>query len=185
MTFLSDFIKLLKEAGSSLNEALDLPRKERDKYRQHFQDAYILLTTTLGMVITKLGDALNEERNDEFYFKARNLDNFQDWFDAERKIGLCNGLRVFNREMNTIRGSIMGKISVKNWSKLKDIMDQIFQNETDLAKYISKKLKSIADNARKKTVKSILIKQIAGFRNQLREERNQLLAQEKEMLDNV
>ena len=182
MNLFTDLIAALKEATHSLKDLAGLTKKEREKYRDNFQEAYILLNTTLGMVISKLGDARDEERKEEFNRKVKSLDNFEEWFDAERKIGLCGNLRNLRREMDTILGRITGLLSVKSWKKLQAIMDKIFANETDLARYISTQLKDVAGTGQKKIPQKKILHKIIEFRDQLLNERQMLLEQERELM---
>ena len=55
-------------------------------------------------------------------------------------------------------------------------------NETDLARYISAQLISIAENARKKISQKKILQQITEFREQLMNKRQLLMEQERELI---
>jgi hypothetical protein len=87
----SDLIDTLGKVAEGIKALANIPKNEREKYRQVMDDTYRLIDTTLNMVIIRLGDILLPENEAIFLGEVTKLDNYSDWMEAEREFRLCQG----------------------------------------------------------------------------------------------
>jgi hypothetical protein len=182
LTLFTDLIEAIGKVAGTLKSAADIPKSEREKYRQTFDETYRLMDTTLNMVIIRLGDILYF--NDDFTFLdgVAKLDNFADWHEAERQFRLCQSLRVAVRETETLNGKLTGRISAKHWDTMMQLMGSTLASESDIADQLSVKFQELADAARTATADTPdaakVREQVKAFRESLIQERRQLIQQE-------
>jgi hypothetical protein len=85
-------INTLIEIGERV---IKLPSNERQYYRNVVRETFDVLNSALVLVINRLGSLLVIPFEDDQQFnELRNLDNFQEWIQIERSVGLCEVLRA-------------------------------------------------------------------------------------------
>lgn len=144
----SDLIDTLGKVGAGLKALADLPRNEREQYRQVLDETNQLIHTTLNMIILRLGDILRDPDESSFLGKVYELENYTEWMETERKFRLCQSLRVAVRETEGLRKRLAGKMSVNDWDALLGQMHLILRSEGELANYIGEHFADLAFRAR-------------------------------------
>lgn len=182
----TDLIDALGKVGGVIKEIAKLPQGERDRFRKVFGETYLLLNTTLTMVIIRLGDMLFKERDGDFVDEVKRLDNFNEWHQAEREFRLCESLRVTLADADHLPAKVLGKTSTRDWKALLECMHAVLAGENTAANYITDKFRELADYARAtlptpEAVNS-LRQQVQALRNGLLEERRRLIKQEQDIL---
>ena len=189
ISLFSDLIDALGKVIGGLKTLSGLPKGERDKYRQVLDDTNQLVIATLTMIILRLGDVLRIDKDDDFLTAVYGLDNSKEWLEAERAFRLCKSLRVAVNEAGNLGTRLAGKIAVGDWNALLGQMEQILQGEERLAEYITAHFDKLATKARAAkpgtqgaTDVRTAVEQMIGA---LKQEREQLLRQEVELLNIV
>jgi hypothetical protein len=175
-----DLIDALGKVAGGFKVLANIPKTQREKYRQIVNDMYRLLDTVLNMIILRLGDILAQE-DEAFLREAQQLDNFGGWLSVERDLRLCQGLWATAAEMETLQAKLVGKVGVKDWDALVRQVNDILRGERMVADYISQGFRDVADLARKpkrspRTVRG----RVRTFREALLAERQRLIQQEIE-----
>ena len=185
MKLFTDLIDALGKVVGGLKVLADLPKAERDKYRQVMDETYRLIDTTINMVIIRLGDILYLDGDQQFLDEVSKLDNFDGWYNAEREFRLCQSLRVAVRETETLRRHLAGSISTKDWDALLQQMKNILTTESEVAQFIAQQFDTLAQEARDATDDaenvSTIRDQAIGVRDALIAERQRLIQQEMEL----
>lgn len=176
-----DMIGALGKIGAGLAAAVDIPKKERDKYRQAMKETYRLIDTHLNMVILRLGDIQLFDDDRTFMQEVTKLDNYAEWRNAEREFRLCENLRATYSEAERLRGKLVGSRSVQDWDALLEQMRDVFSGEHEAADYISTQFKELADAAWTVRPPKAVRKQVKDMRDSLIQEREKLIRQETEM----
>ena len=144
----TDLIDALSKVVAGLRSIVNMSNAERQKYRLTIGETFLLLDSTLSMVILRLGDILFEQRdNEEFLSEVRKLGNYREWVEVERSFRFCGSLRTVYEETRTLRGQLAGRLAVGDWDTLLHRMDSVFSVEQDVAGYISNQLYDIAVSA--------------------------------------
>jgi hypothetical protein len=183
----SDMIDALGKVVGGVKVLTNLPKNERDQYRQLLDDTDQLILTTLNMIILRMGDVLLNTDEAAFLTEVRQLDNFEDWLKAERGFRLCQSLRVAVRETEGLIPRLAGKMSTKDWAALLDQMHRILSTEGQLADFVGREFNNLASAARRAqpaSPESAAIRQeVESTRDTLKRQREKLLRQEVEILD--
>ncbi|OPY36394.1 MAG: hypothetical protein A4E35_01933 [Methanoregula sp. PtaU1.Bin051] len=180
----SDLADALGKVVSALNSLADIPPKERDKYRQTFNETYRLLDTVLNIVIIKLGEIRDIQDPAVFTSEVSRLDNNQEWLQNQRDFRLCYNLHVTCREARSLPKKLVGKISVNDWNALLEQIESVFQSETSVADQISNFFKELAENSQNQPP-DIVKKQVNAFRDALIKERQKLIKDELELFKTI
>ncbi len=183
----SDLIDALGKAGGWLQSMANLPRSERDRYRQVLDDTHQLIHATITMIILRLGDILRISDEGEFLKEVYGLENYTEWMETERKFRLCQSLRTALRETEGVIADLRGRISTNDWDALLEQMQLILRSENELANYIGQRFAALAFRARdvqsgSQTARDIRV-EVEAMRDALKQERAQLLRYEVELLD--
>ena len=185
----SDLIDTLGKVANGLKALVNLPRAEREKYRQTMNETYRLIDTTLNMVIIRLGDILLKDDDQKFLYEVEMLENYGSWMQAEREFRLCQSLRAAFRETETLRGKLTGKISTHDWDALLGQMRKILSAENEVANYIGDGFRELSYSTRAGLRDPQMIsdvrKKVKAFRDALINERKQLIQQESELYPTV
>lgn len=185
----TDLIDALSKVSDGLKTLANFPKSERDKYRQILEETYRLIDTTLNMVIIRLGNILYLNDDSEFISEIVKLDNFQEWYKAERNFRLCHSLRASVREMERLATELSGRISIKDLDRLVQLMHEILASENEVAYYISMKFRELSDfiaNAEPSADKLNQIREhVKHFRSTLIQERQWMIQQEQLLYDTV
>jgi hypothetical protein len=168
-----DVLDALDRIGGWLKSASSLPKKERDEYIKVLDDTYTAIDAAFVLVITRLRDILDPVHADEFYYEVRNLGNTQEWLDTERKVRLCASLRATRIEMDKIKKRLSGKVSINDWGDLERSIDLLLMDEAQIAKYLSDRLDSLAQNPSHTNVEGVM--------ESLKEDRRKLIKQQTEI----
>lgn len=190
MTFklFTEIYDTMKKVLGDIKSVTEIPKKERSRYRDVLGETYLLLDTTLNMVISRLNDILLMESIQDQLDDIEKLSYWDDWYKAERNFRLCSNLRATLREMNTLIDKLTGKVSTKNWDDLKNMMALILATEGKLAEFIGHHFLLVSDKVSKaisSKEKNDLIIDIKMIRDQLAIERRTLIKQEMELYDIV
>lgn len=185
----SDLIDALGKVVGGLKALANLPKSEREQYRQVLDDTNQLIHTTLNMIILRLGDILRISDESTFLQEVYGLENYTEWMETERKFRLCQSLRVAVGETEALSKRLKGKISVNDWDALLKQMHLILQSEDELANYIGEHFADLAFSARDAQAGSQSAKdirtEVEATRDALKRERGKLLLQEVELLNLV
>lgn len=178
----SDLIDAIGKVAKGVKAIADLPKMERDKYRQTMDETYRLIDTTLNMVIIRLGDILLLNSDNEILPEVERLGNFDEWHRAEREFRLCKSLRATVRETETLRTRLTGKISAKDWNSLLDLMNSVLATESEVAGVLADEFSALADAASKAAPDTpdadAVRKDVEELRTTLIEQRQKLIQQE-------
>jgi hypothetical protein len=189
ISLFSDLIDVMGKAAGSLKLLADLPKAERDSIRQTMDETYRLLDTTLNMVIIRLGDIALQSSDADFLQEVAKLDNWNEWMQAEREFRLCRSLRVAVRETETLGRQLAGRVSVKDWDSLIQLMQAVLVGEGEVALTIVNQFTTLSDNARialsANQPAAPLRDSVREFRAALIAERQQLLKQELQLYDEI
>ena len=185
----TDFIDAIGKVATGLKALANLPKNERDKYRQTMDEAFRLIDTTINMVIFRLGDVLFIENDNYFLAEISKLDYYKEWVEAERELRLCKSLRAASRETESLRSLLSGELSTNDWDALLEQMRAVLAAEHELAEFISQQFQGLAESVRNATPDPQLMDtikmQVNAFRAVLVQERRQLLKQEIEQYEIV
>jgi len=153
----SDLIDSVDKIGGWLKSAVDLPKNERDKYRDVLDDTYSVIDAGFLLVITRLSDILDPAHSDRFDYEVRNLGNKKEWLETEKKIRLCASLRKTRKDMDTLKGDLAGAISTSDWKKLKEEIDFLLNiGEGEIAGHLSNQLVWLAQNPTRSNVEAVM-----------------------------
>jgi hypothetical protein len=181
----SDLIDTLGKVVTGLKTIVNLPRDQREKYRQTLDDTYRLIDTTLNMVIIRMGDVLLHSSNKDFLRETAQLENYDEWMQAEREFRLCRGLRAALSETQTLYNQLAGSISTHDWKALLQQMKAILATEGEVAEFIAQRFNSLAAAAQNATLNATSIatvrNEVKKFRQALIAERQQLIKQELDL----
>jgi hypothetical protein len=176
----TDLIDALEKVAKGFKALKDIPKKERDKFREVMDETYRLIDTTLNMVIIRLGDILLPKNAHEFAEEVSKLNNYDGWVQAEREFRLCRSLRVALRETQSLSNRLIGSLSTQDWGALLHQMESVLATEGEVALFIGKKFYKLVDSASKETPDKTR-KKVIEFRNALKTERETLIKQEIEL----
>jgi hypothetical protein len=178
----TDLIDALNKVADGLKAIVNLPKAERETIRQTLDETYRLIDTTLNMVIIRLGDIQLQASDDDFLREVAQLDNYNEWMQAEREFRLCRSLRVALRETETLASRLTGAVSTKDWDALLQQMQAILATEGEVALFIGQRFQQLANDARSAGQNPGLIQSVrdalAAFRASLVAERQELIKQE-------
>ena len=182
----SDLIDAIGKVFAGIKVIADLSKAEKEKYRQTFDETYLLMDSALNMVILRLGDILQKEDDAEFLAETARLEYYDDWIKTEREFRLCRSLRVAARETETLSDKLMGKISAKDWDTLLQIMQTTLAAEGDMAGYIANQFHDLASSAglsgSSQPEVQLMREKVASFRIALLAERQKLIQLESDLL---
>jgi hypothetical protein len=174
----TDLINALDKVVKGLKAIADQPREERDMYRATLDETFQLIDAALSMVIIRLGDVALKEGGD-FIDEVYRLESFDGWIETERSFRICMSLRSALDETQRARTRLAGQISVADWDRLIDHMDQILRTEGELANFISRSLDKLARYPDKSGVSEQDVRnKVRAFRAALIKERQRLIRQE-------
>lgn len=182
------FSDLINVLGKVIADLANIPKREREKYRKTIHETYLLIGTTMNMVIIRLGDIHVHENDDAFIKEVIELYNYDRWLNAEREFRLCKSLRVALSEAEKLRSNLTGKLSIKDWDALLEQMRSVLKSEYEIAEYIGDKFRKLANFARNAVSDSELQevkKNVEAFRDALMKDREQLIQQEIKLYDIV
>jgi len=169
----TDLTDSLDKIGGWLKSAANLPKNERDKYRDVLDDTYSIIDAGFLLVITRLSDILDPAHSDRFDFEVRNLGNKKEWLETEKKIRLCASLRRTRKEMDTLKGDFAGAISTSDWKKLKEDIDPLLEViEGEIARHLSDQLVWLDQNPTRSNVEAVM--------ESLKEDRRKLIQKQIE-----
>lgn len=185
----TDLIDAVGKVFAGIKAIANLPKAEKEKYRQTMGETYMLMDTTLNMIILRLGDIGLIENDADFLAEAKKLDNDNEWIKAEREFRLCRSLRIAVRETETLSEKLLGKISAGDWNDLLKIMHSTLAAEGDVAGYISCQFHSLASAAGLASPSPQEVKpirdQVAAVRSAMNAERQRLIQLESDLLQYV
>jgi hypothetical protein len=186
-TDLSEIVDLLIKVGAELSSVANIPKEERKEYRETLSGTYIMLDTTLNMIILRLGDIMlkldspKHRSEEQFIEEVIKLDNYKGWRDANREFCVCGNLDDLMDKLKGKKDSkFWGLFPLKNnWNEMIKHMDKIFTNEREIANYLSIQFKFISEEGRKSSpdIPAIYV-QIRDLRNSLDEIRQKLIESE-------
>jgi hypothetical protein len=178
----TDLIDALSKIASGFKAITTLTKSERNEYREILKETFLLLDTTLTMIIIRLSEIQRQPSDNDFLREVSELTYFPSWVNAEREFRLCNSLRTAYRETQTISGKLTGIISMEDWSALLQQMQLILAGENQVADFIIQKFWSLSSDAQManndKEVITELRDRISMFLQQLNAERRELIKQE-------
>jgi hypothetical protein len=181
LSLFADLINVLGKVLDGVKSIANMPRAQREKYREAMDETYQLIDATLSMVIIRLGDALqmDDARSVEEIAK---LDNYSEWMQAEREFRLCKSLRVAVRETESLHAQFAGQVSANDWGALVGLMQSVLATEGEVACFIGERFRQLAETARSGSESPASIRQTAAaFREALKSERHRLIQQEVEL----
>ena len=178
----TDLIDALTKVSDGIKALADIPKKEKEMYRQTMADTFRLIDTTLNMVIIRLGDILllvHDNKPAEFMGEVVRLDNYNDWLEAERAFRICASLRAAVRDTEDLRTKLKGKIAVKDWDELLHWMNTILLAEGEIALFLSHQFYQLSEAARtgSKPIKQVE-QDVRVLRQALIDQRHKLIQKE-------
>ena len=185
LKFFSDIIESLSKIFTTLKALKDIPKDKRDEIREALGGTFTMLNSTLNMIIIRLGEIYRIQDKATFLEEVSQLQYGDTWLASERAFRLCESLKHGLREWQTIDQSIINLVSLKNWNELKEQMENILKNETELAYYIEQNFREIANSAfDHASADAAAIKmEVVNSQKQLNEQRKHLMQLELNMYD--
>lgn len=184
ISIFSDIIDTIEQLGKGVIALKNLPKKERQHYRDVLSETYTLLDSAVGLILCRLGDLLQIEDRKDFLKELRSLNNFNEWENIERNVRLCSNLRATGREMQGLADKLLLHISLRNSIAFDRLMYQILESEGRLADFIGSSLSHLADMAdmASKSSKGYAkaMKAVRETRDALSKERKSLISSEIE-----
>jgi hypothetical protein len=179
----NELIDTFGKVVNGLKTIVNMPRAERERYRDVLSETFRLIDTTLNMVIIRLGDVGRVQDDTMFLREAGGLDNSADWVKAERAFRLCESLRVAVREAESLPVKAIGVVSANDWKGLLQTMREIAGAEWTIADYISTQLGTLTVAARSSAAGNTaqIRTDVDAVRQMLIGERKKLLKQEVEL----
>ncbi|WP_420460383.1 hypothetical protein [Neolewinella sp.] len=172
-----ELLTLLSSIVGTIGKAASFTKSQRDQYYEVMNETYLLLNTTVNMVIVHTNDVLLVEDEAEFRNRVKQLDVYPKWLEIERKLNLCHGLSRAVSRTKSLKKSLAGKISTQDWQRLVTHMEKVLSDEGELAGMISRKFYDISSSA-EQTEHQKLREQLYDFRQNLITERHALIQQE-------
>ena len=183
MKFFSDLIDALAKVVDGLKALVNLPKAERDKYREAMDETCRLIDTTLNMVIIKLGDISYEAADTDLLREVARLDNYTDWMTAEREFQLCRNLRVAVREAETLQSRLIGTVIANDWDALLRQMQAVLASEGQIASFIGDQFSTLSNTARTSSPDiRVLRDNLRAVRTALISQRQKLIQREMELM---
>ncbi len=142
-----DIIDTIEQLGKGIIALKNLPKKERQHYRDVLSETYSLLDSAVNLVLCRLGDILQIEDRKDFIKELRLLNNFDKWMDIERNVRLCSNLRATGREMQALGDKLLRRISLSKPYDFERLVRQILEGEGSLADFIGFALSDLANMA--------------------------------------
>jgi hypothetical protein len=185
----TDAIDALEKLAKAVIAVKDIPQKTRKGYEEAVSDAFTLMDSALMLVYNRLGDLLLAEDREEFLTELAALDNVKEWAKIEREVRLCRNLRATRREMGSFVSGIMGQVSVQDWRNMRQLIDEILEREGELADFISKALKKLAQGAPRARTSArgyqSIRRTVSRTKDAVQKERRRLIASELQFLDSL
>jgi len=183
-----DMLDAVEQLAKGVQALKDLPKKDRDRYREVIAETYSLLDSALTMVINRLGDVMHVDDDQAFVHEVRALDNVADWTQLERDVRLCSNLRATGREMQTLWQRLKGRITLKNQEAFDRLVFRCLeQGEGELASFINDSLERLAaaGAASKPTETGKLRTEVRKIREKARKERRALIESELRLHESI
>lgn len=180
--FFADFIESFGKILTALKDIKNIPKRQRDEIRRPLADTFIMLNTTLNMVIIRLGEVYRLQDEQAFRQEVAQLQYGETWLKSERAFRLCESLKHGLREWQNIDQSLINLLSTNNWNDLKLQMENILKNESELAYFIEenfRRLESLAFDEAKPI--DVLKEEIQSLQNMLSKQRRELIELESTM----
>ncbi len=182
LDFFGDILDSLGKIISTLKSIKNIPKVKRDGIRETLSGTYLLLNTTLNMILIRLAEIYRIQDETTFIQEVTLIQYDGTWVDSERAFQLCEGLKYGLREWEVLDQSLINLISLKNWKELKLEMEKILAGENELANFISQNFKRLEDIASKDPKNIAKLKQeIQSFLKVLNIERRKLIVLEDDL----
>lgn len=183
----SDAIDALEKVAKAVIALKNIPKQERQRYKEAVKDSYTLMNSAVNLVFLRLGDILLLDTKGEFLKEVRRLDNTQEWLQLERDVRLCNKLREVHGEIdNFVLTRMLVRLGSRDWDNVRQLVDELLEREGTLADYISASLKKLAGQAsaasRSSREYASLRRIVTRTRGVLEKERQRLIASELEFI---
>ena len=180
--FFSGIIESLDKIFTTLKGIKEIPKVKRDEIRDSLSGTFIMLNSSLNMIIIRLGEIYRIQDDKVLFQELTQIPYDGTWVESERAFRLCESLKTGLREWEVLDQSLVNLISLKNWKELKLEMSKILVGENELANFISQNFKIFEDMTSKdpNNVEEIK-KEIQAFQKLLSNERRKLIALENEL----
>jgi hypothetical protein len=186
----TDVIDALQKVGEAIISIKNIPKAQRKRISLAVEESFTLLNSAINLVLHRLGDLLSEDSRSEFIRELKKLDNDREWWELERDVHLCRGLREAHPEIDSFRLSKMPlRLGSRDWENVRVLVDEVLEREGELAKFIGRKLSTLSamaeqakssDEGYKKTIASI-----KRVQRKLRKDRKRLLASELSFVESI
>jgi len=182
----TDAIDALEKVAEAVIVVKDIPRETRKSYEDAAGEAFALMDSALLLVYNRLGNLFLIKDRDEFLRELAGLDNVKEWAEIERDVRLCRNLRATRREMTSLGQIILGQVSVEDHRKIRHLIDEVLEREGELADFIAKALKKLAQEAPQARTSEReyhrIRRTISKTKDAVRKERLRLVASELQFL---
>jgi hypothetical protein len=140
LSLFSDSIDALGKLWGAVKGAAALPKAERERYRLSFDQTFATLDAALAAVITTLGALERVDDPGQLANELRGVAYSQTWLDLERRMRLCDQLRVLGRELEPLWAQFSAQLAVQNPAGFRQFMADMQVGEVALADYIARAL---------------------------------------------
>lgn len=144
LSLFSDSIDALGKLWGVVKGAAALPKAERERYRQTFDQTFATLDAGLAAVIVMLGALERIDDPGHLATEMRGLGHAATWLDLERRMLLCDQLRVLGRELEPLWAQFSAQVAVQNPAEFRHFISDIQRGEIALADYITRALDRLA-----------------------------------------
>ena len=184
----TDVIDALEKLGNLISKIKDFPKRERDKYITAATEAFTLLDSALVIVINWLGDLAHNENDNDFMKELSQLEETKGWMDIERDVRLCRNLRIAGADLKSLYWCFKNTLNGNDEKNMKDLVDQVLEQEYKLAEFISSAFSTLAGIANPSTPMENCEKArsaVDTVREKAKSERQRLIRSELRFLDSV
>jgi hypothetical protein len=143
----SKIINSVWELSKAVSSLKDIPKEQRNHYREILDETYNLIDSALLLIINRLGDIVLIEKTDRSRFRQEvySLDNYAAWNTLERDVRLCRPLRSMYAEMRSMLTKVRDRISLNDGAALERLVSSIlYEGEGSLAAFISESLHNLS-----------------------------------------
>lgn len=187
----TDLVNALEKVAGYAHDLINLPEKERNRYRKVIDESFFVLNSALNAVSGRLTELLLVTDRKEFVKSLSAVNDFAPWREVVRQMYVSQAMRKLGREIDGLGDRFIGPKSLKDWKTFKTLMSDNITLEHNLADSITASFSQLADLGSKAQATGAMYayKKARGavedYRDELLKKRQQLLRDEVEFMNVV
>ena len=164
-----------------------LPGGERAGYRQVVGDTFDILQQAISLPCNRLTKLMAVKDQAKFADELEGLADLPGWAKLEKAAFLCEPLRACGREMDGLLDNLKGRLTTRDWKRLRELVERLLGGEPEFAHLISSSLRRLSEMAARSTDVARGLPQSASCgranRDGLQDLRRRLLTKQVEFYD--